>query len=211
MPIKRARVQSQIRVSQPKTSRIQLHSDSELTFDPDSGALLRNGTPMMLIALDDAARMAERIVEMFGTGGLSILFFMGEALGRSEGTRLLQSWNKISAVQRVAKFKQAFQRVSRWGFGRYELLNFSEKDGNLDIVFRLTVPYGAVDQKSSEFLSTFLKGYYQGLASITLDSVVAMEFRGCGYDANCYEFYLHARSLDKPRQDEIVIDALPAL
>ncbi|MFQ5762608.1 MAG: hypothetical protein ACE5PO_06205, partial [Candidatus Bathyarchaeia archaeon] len=78
-----------------------------------------------------------------------------------------------------------------------------EKNGEVDVVFRLRIPERKMDGKSFEFFSVFLEGFYKGLTSMALDSVVTSEFRGCGYEANCCEFTLHAKRTGNADQERM--------
>lgn len=164
-------------VSRPSKSenKLTIRPSADLSFNPRTGEFtLANRTELHNVLLFDLVAWSHMVQEMerkFGTGSVVILQSAGEAAGSSSAKALAGVHNQEGEIRTI------FSSVSKWGFGRYELVRFEPMRS---IRFRLMNNIKMVAEGKNEVnRHHFLIGFYRGYFTTLFKSKVRCEEISC--------------------------------
>ena len=147
---------------QGSENKLIMRPQVELTCNVDTGeyylldkTVIHN---VMVVPISAWLHMKMQLIKEFHTGSVLILQSIGKTIGSQSAKSLIDDPNADDTIRSI------FSSVSKWGFGRYELLEFSPKRS---IRFRLLSNIGRrVEQEESElYKDHFLIGFYGGYFS----------------------------------------------
>lgn len=155
-----------------KKETLTIRKDSYLTFERDLGHYVLTNKQVfhdaIIISIPSFLRLERELFRLFGSAASSILQITGEAAGGESAKRLAH-------VERVEDdIRSVFNSVSKWGFGKYELIDLDLRTGYVKFKLHnnpLTIPVdkeslGSADQAkidSHHFLIGFYTGYFHAL------------------------------------------------
>lgn len=119
---------------------------------------LNSGETMILVRREVFGDMFNRLGEIFGTGGETIVFEEGEATGESDARRLIEVFGRDLAQQSIPELSSLYLTL---GWGRPELLRFNAIPFSATI--RLSDSFECSGQKSTKPHSNFIRGHMIGL------------------------------------------------
>jgi predicted hydrocarbon binding protein len=119
---------------------------------------LNSGETMILARREVFGDMFNRLGEIFGTGGETIVYEEGEATGESDAKRLIEVFSRSVAQQYVAELSNLYLTL---GWGRPELVQF--KAIPFSATIRLYDSFECSGQKSAKPHSNFIRGHMTGL------------------------------------------------
>ena len=143
----------------------ELETGRTLIFDRNAGRFVvsdKNGeSSAFLIATESFTGLIEELRKIFGTAAPVILQKAGYGAGKMSAKHTILSNDIPNAVKTI------FNSVSRWGFGRYELVEFDPENKYVrfklhDCVFSISRDvHGYSD--SMNYLTGFYSGYFSAL------------------------------------------------
>jgi predicted hydrocarbon binding protein len=128
---------------------------------------LNSGETMILVRREIFSDMFNRLGEIFGTGGETIVFEEGEATGESDAKRLIQVFGKDLAQQSVPELSNLYLTL---GWGRPELVRFNAIP--FSATMRLYDSFECTGQKSTKPHSHFIRGHMTGLITVLFQKKV---------------------------------------
>jgi predicted hydrocarbon binding protein len=155
-----------------KKDTIRVREHSYLSFDNDLGHYVlvneQDFHDVIILSVPSFLRLERELFRLFGAAAPSLLQIAGEAAGGQSAKRLSRVENMEDDI------RSAFNSVSRWGFGRYELIDLNLARGYIKFKLHnnpLAIPCdegssGLIDQaaiSSHNFLIGFYKGYFHTL------------------------------------------------
>ena len=101
---------------------LTIRKDSNLRFDRKLGNYILTNKrvfhDVIIISVPSFLKLESELFKMFGSSAPTILQIVGEAAGG-------ESAKRITNVDDIKEdIKTVFNGVSKWGFGRYELVDF---------------------------------------------------------------------------------------
>ena len=143
----------------------ELETGRTLIFDRNAGRFVvsdKNGeSSAFLIATESFTGLVEELNKIFGTAAPVILQKAGYGAGKRAAKHVTLSKDIATAITTI------FNSVSRWGFGRYELLKFDPE--NKYVRFKLyncvfAMPSDVHNHSDSmQYLIGFYSGYFSTL------------------------------------------------
>lgn len=146
---------------------LTIRKDSNLRFDRNLGNYTLTNKRVfhdaIIISVPSFLKLESELFKMFGSSAPTILQIVGEAAGG-------ESAKRITNVDDIKEdIKTVFNGVSKWGFGRYELVDFKFEDGyikfklyNNPLIFHGMKPisHEQPEIKNHHFLIGFYNGYF---------------------------------------------------
>ncbi len=147
---------------------------------------LNSGETMILARKEVFSDMFNRLGEIFGTGGETIVFEEGEATGESDARRLIEVFGRDLAQESIPELSNLYLTL---GWGRPELVRFNAIPFSATI--RLYDSFECSGQKSTKPHSNFIRGHMTGLINTLFQKKVTCLETKCSAlgDAFC-EFSL---------------------
>jgi len=152
-----------------KKDVLMIRKDSYMSFNKDLGHYVLTNKKVfhdaIILSVPSFLRLERELFRLFGSAAASILQITGEAAGGESGKRLAHVEHMEDDIRSV------FNSVSKWGFGRYELIDLDLGTGYVKFKLHnnpLTIPVekeslGSTDQVKIDnhyFLIGFYKGYF---------------------------------------------------
>lgn len=171
-----------------KKNVLTIRPDVEIYFDAKTGVYtLANRDhfyDVVLVPISNLSHITIEMVKLFGSAATIMLQKTGEIAGR-------QSAKALHGSDSETKVKRIFSSISKWGFGRYELISF---DPNKCIRFRLQNNMKMLTEEKSElYKHHYLIGFYSGYFSTAFGKQFSCEERVCmNFNDKYCEFELYA-------------------
>ena len=149
---------------------LTIRKDSNLRFDRKLGNYILTNKRVfhdaIIISVPSFLKLESELFKMFGSSAPTLLEIMGESAGG-------ESAKRVTNVDDVSEdVKMVFNGVSKWGFGKYDLVDFKFGDGyikfklyNNPLIFHGTKPtsHEQPEIKNHHFLIGFYNGYFRVL------------------------------------------------
>lgn len=162
---------------------LTIRNDSYIRFNKDTGHyILTNKSvfhDVIIISVPAFLKLENELTSIFGAAGENILQIIGEAAGGESAKRIAHVENIEADVRTI------FNSVSKWGFGKYELVEL-EPDGYMK--FKLhNNPLFVSQDKSNLGLTAqtkisnhyFLIGFYKGYFSMIFNGTTVCKETKC--------------------------------
>lgn len=149
-----------------KENVLNIRQDSYISFDPNTGNYTITNKhvfhDIILISVPSFLKLESELFELFGTSTEKILQIVGESAGGESAKRITNTDNLEDEIRYI------FNTVSKWGFGKYELVNLDLLKGH--IKFKLhNNPLATREERNGSSLTNkaktnhyFLIGFYRG-------------------------------------------------
>ena len=173
------------------TSKLDLGLQRVLVFDSQRGRLVASDGggehDVLAIPMEAFFGFVDNLFEMFQSGASVILEKAGEGAGRASAKHVL--------TQESAKMVcDVFNRASRWGHGRYEMIKFDQAAHHVRLRLHECVFARESDkeQMSMWYLRGYLRGYFT--AFFRDDSIACIELKCISLGGKYCEFEIHPSS-----------------
>jgi predicted hydrocarbon binding protein len=149
---------------------LEIRKDSSISFDKEQGHYVLTNKHVfhdaIIISVPSFLKLEAELFRVFGTAAASVLEIAGEAAGSESAKRLMNVEHTEDDI------KYVFNSVSKWGYGKYELVDLNLAMGH--VKFKLhNNPLAVVTDKESSgehvkiinhhFLIGFYTGYFSAL------------------------------------------------
>lgn len=141
-------------------SKLDLGLERSLVFDSEKGRLVasdRGGEQDVLaMPMEAFFGLVDDLFEMFQSGASVILEKAGRGAGKASVKHVLTQEDSAIAV------RDLFNRASRWGHGRYEMVKFDQASHRVTLRLRECVFARESDKecRSMWYLRGYLRGYF---------------------------------------------------
>jgi predicted hydrocarbon binding protein len=188
--VKASQLKKLIESSPYVTGSVVLEGNEGLIVDSVHFPLkLNSGETMILARKEVFSDMFKRLGEIFGTGGETIVFEEGEAMGESDGRRLIDVFGREVALQNIPELSNLYLTL---GWGRPELVKFHGIPFSATI--RIHDSFECAGQKSTKPHSYFVRGHMTGLINTLFQKKVTCIESKCAALGDPYcEFILSER------------------
>lgn len=161
---------------------INIRPDAYISFDEDNGHFVLTNKlifhDVIVISVPSFLKLQSELFKLFGSAAENILQITGEAAGAESGKR-------ITGVKDLDNdIRSNFNSVSKWGFGRYKLIDLDLKESH--VKFNL---YGNSLASREEIINSegkthipnhhFLVGFYKGYFGMVLDEQIICKETMC--------------------------------
>lgn len=191
----------QTSTTKKKTLTLNFDSNRYLGFDKESGRLFISDDDgeydVFIVSVITFFGIVEEFVSIFGSGATAILQKAGEGAGRRSAKHLLLSDDKVRTV------KSLFNSISRWGFGRYELVELDEEKPYVLFKLHNCVFAKPTDAPHNEHSMQYIQGFYYGYFSeFFKKDIRCLELKCISLgDAYC-EFEIRPANISNPFRSE---------
>ena len=164
--------------------KLVIRKDSYISFDKNLGHYVLTNKrvfhDVILISVPSLLKLESELFNILGPVAKNILQIIGEGAGGESGKRMLHVENMEDDVKTV------FNSVSKWGFGKYELVDLNLEGGNIKFKL-LNNPLfiggkkddlGLTDQAKTRN-HDFLIGFYTGYFHVLLNAIVSCKETKC--------------------------------
>lgn len=164
--------------------RLVIRKDSYMTFDEKTGNYtLTNKSvfhDVIIISIPSFLKLERELFNIFGSGAADILKLSGEAAGGESAKRITHVENLEDDVRTI------FNSVSKWGFGKYELVDLDLDAGHVKfklhnnplVIHNEKSGSGSMDQAVTNN-HHFLIGFYGGYFHMIFDGQVVCKETKC--------------------------------
>jgi len=158
-----------------KEKKLSIRPNVELYFDEKSGSysLVNHDVfhDVILMPCSALSHIQIEFLKTFGTSGAVMLQKIGEVAGAQSAKGVLNNADKEVELQKI------FSSISKWGFGKYELLAFDPaKYIRIRLKNNLKM---AVDENSVLYKHHYLIGFYKAYFSTVFGKNFSCEERLC--------------------------------
>ncbi len=156
---------------------ISIRKGSYMTFDKDLGHYVLTNEQVfhevIMISVPAFVKLERALFRLFGSNAESLMQISGEAAGSDSARGLIRLGHVEEDLRTV------FNSVSKWGFGKYELMDLDVVTGYLKFKLHNNPLAARVDTESIDSTDTvkidghyFLIGFYKGYFGVLFNSRV---------------------------------------
>lgn len=162
-------------------NKISIRPDAHLSFDESGHFVLTNKTifhDVIVISVPAFLKLESEMFRLFGSAAENILQITGEAAGAESGKRITHIKDLEDDI------KSNFNSVSKWGFGRYKLidLNLAECYLKFNLYENSLASHEEIINSEAQKIVPnhhFLIGFYKGYFAMVLNEQVICKETMC--------------------------------